>query len=136
MNARANLPDGIRPREGFERTPRIMSDITEKLTSLANEDAGSSTHGRSGSESSGRTLVDSPLSGIQEMIDTGDKSSSFVQTRNICLVGGMKYEPHTRTVIRTSVKLERTESMHSFDLKTSTTSIPQRIRSLVDPSKK
>lgn len=142
MHARANLPNEIRPRKGFERRPRVMSDITDSLTSsegLVDEDIGSSTHTRSNSESSAgtgssaSTLVDDPEIGSQEMIDAGEGSPSFVQARKISLVGGVKYDPRTRTVTRASVKLERTESMHSFDSKTS---IRKRIRSLVGSSKK
>lgn len=145
MHARASLPDEIRPRKGFERRPRVMSDITDSLTSsevLVDGDTGISTHTRSNSESSagtgssGRTLVDEPEVGSQEMTDAGEDSPSFVEVRKISLVGGMKYDPRTRTVTRASVKLERTESMHSFDSKTSITSIRKRIQSLVGSSKK
>lgn len=150
--ALASLPDGVLPKARYERPgrPRVMFDITDSLLLANGSETGNSERPacnivRSGSDSntgtdtSGKTLVDGTDQTAAAKPDlqmgTEGDASLYVRNSEICLVGGMKYNPRTRTVSRTSVKLEPTESMHSYDSKTSGASIRQRIRSLIGRSK-
>lgn len=149
--ALANLPDGVLPKAKYARPgrPRVMFDITDSLLTSGSETGNSERPAcnivRSGSDSSagtdtsGKTLVDGTDQTAAAKPDlqmgTEGDASLYVRNSEICLVGGMKYNPRTRTVSRTSVKLEPTESMHSYDSKTSGASIRQRIRSLIGRSK-
>lgn len=146
--ALANLPDGVLPKARYERPgrPRVMFDITDSLLLTNGSETGNSerpacnivrsdSDSTTGTDTSGKTLIDDTdqTAAAKPKLQMGAEGVASLYARNskICLVGGMKYDPRTRTVSRTSVKLERTESMHSYDSKTSGASIRQRIRSLV-----
>lgn len=139
-----NLPDGILQKCKYERRLRIMSDITDYMTSTGESEAGdtgiatsnivrSDSNSSSETATSGKTLVSgadqTPVTKPEIIMDTEIDASPYAGIREICLVGGMKYDPHSRTVSRTSVKLERTKSLYSYDFKASGSSIRQRIRS-------
>lgn len=127
-----------------------MFDITDSLLLTNGSETGNSerpacnivrsdSDSSTGTDTSGKTLIDgtdqTAASKPELQMGAEGDASLYVRNSEICLVGGMNYDPRTRTVSRTSVKLERTESMHSYDSKTSGASIRQRIRSLIGRSK-